>query len=59
MIKTKNEIEKSQIKPFQMCKDSGPLHTKKGEIVHYNAEADRQIRIPIGDINKLRNRIKG
>lgn len=59
MIKTKIGVSTNQIKPFQMCKGADILHIEKNEGTHYSAKTDRQIRVPIGDIDKLRNRIKG
>lgn len=47
-----------QVKEWQPHKGADWLHIEKKDSMHYNPLADKQIRVPIGDINKLRNSLK-
>lgn len=47
-----------QIRPYQAHKGADLLHIEKKESTHYNAVTDRQIRVPLGDINKLRRKLR-
>ena len=58
MIKVKIGTAIHQIRPYQTHKGADWLHIDKQEGTHYNATTDRQIRVPIGDINELRRKIR-
>lgn len=59
MAKAKIGTTIHQIRPYQAHKGADWLHIEKKESTHYSAATDRQIRVPIGDINKLRCRLRG
>lgn len=59
MIKTKIGTAVHQIRPYQAHKGADWLHIDRQESTHYNAAMDRQIRVPIGDINELRRKLRG
>lgn len=48
-----------QIRPWQPHKGADWLHIEEEDSTHYNPSVDRQIRIPIGDINELRKKLRG
>ncbi len=47
-----------QIRPYQAHKGAEWLHIDN-DGTHYNPTVDRQIRVPIGDINELREKLRG
>lgn len=47
-----------QIRPWQPHKGADWLHIEEEDSTHYNPLVDRQIRVPIGDINKLRKKLR-
>lgn len=48
-----------QVKEWQPHKGANWLHIEWKDSMHYNPLVDKQIRVPIGDINKLRKKLKG
>lgn len=48
-----------QVKEWQPHKGADWLHIEWKDSMHYNPLVDKQIRVPIGDINKLRKELKG
>lgn len=59
MTKAKIGTEIHQIRPYQAHKGADWLHIDRQKSTHYDAATDRQIRVPIGDINELRRRLRG
>ncbi|MBD5491152.1 MAG: hypothetical protein HDR16_03255 [Lachnospiraceae bacterium] len=59
MTKAKIGTTIHQIRPYQAHKGADWLHIDRQKSTHYDAATDRQIRVPIGDINELRRRLRG
>lgn len=59
MAKTKIETKIHQIDPYEPLKGMDVLEIDEKDSTHYDAFTDRQIRVPIGDVDEYLRKLKG
>ncbi len=59
MLKTKLKTKIHQINPYEINKGMDALQIKDNESMHFDGRIDRQIRIPIMDVDEYLRKLKG
>ncbi len=59
MLKTKLKTKIHQINPYETNKGMDALQIKDNESMHFDGRIDRQIRIPIMDVDEYLRKLKG
>lgn len=58
MVKTDHVVVVRQINPYGVRMGEDVLQIEENESTHYSIKTDRQIQVPIGDVNEFLRRLE-